>query len=214
MKRTVVKVLALVALGLLRHSATADEETTKVLVAKGDLAQWTPVRDPAAMFEEKEVPKRQVPPTYIPPAAIGETRDRPLIKNLKKGQVLTWEDLQDKNKAGLEALLPAGKRAFTIKITPAAAVGGFALPGSHVDLIHVVKKGEDYQATCIMEDVLIRAVDLLPVRPDDRPALLPETVTFEVTPEEALKLARYAEFGTIRLALRPFGDKKRNFKEP
>ncbi|MGE3809325.1 MAG: Flp pilus assembly protein CpaB [Gemmataceae bacterium] len=203
-------VCGLVASYMTSRLIAEKNETVKVLVAKGNMQQWTPVRDPQQMFEEKEVPKNQAPPTYIPPSAIGEMKDRPLIKNMKKEQVVTWEDLQSKEKAGLEALLPQGKRAFAIETSARTAAGGFILPGSHVDIILTKRNQVSTDVNYVLEDVLVRAVDLMPVRPDDRPGMVPSTVTLEVTPEEALKLAKVKQAGEFTLTLRPFGDKKKH----
>jgi hypothetical protein len=44
------------------------------------------------------------------------------------------------------------------------------------------------------------------MKPDDKPGLVPATVTLEVTPQQALVLARVQDQGTITFALRPYGD--------
>lgn len=184
------------------------DATVKVLTAKTDLKQWTPVREPAALFEEKDVPRNQVPPTYIQPNAIGEMKNRPLIKNVKEGQVITWEDLQ-KDRFGLEFEMPAGKRAFAIEASARTAVAGFVLPGSHVDLI-LVKRGQGGDAEYVLEDVLVRAIDLTERRPPDVPGLVPSTVTVEITPAEVLKLSKVVTQGQLMLSLRPFDDRSKS----
>jgi hypothetical protein len=66
-----------------------------------------------------------------------------------------------------------------------------------------VKRGNIMDTKIILEDILVRAVDLQPERQQDKPGSAPATVTLEVTPEDALVLTRALEAGSIRLALRP-----------
>jgi hypothetical protein len=53
----------------------------------------------------------------------------------------------------------------------------------------------------------VKAIDLLPVRPDDRPGMVGGTATLEVTPQEALKLSAVRDSGSLVLVLRPVDDK-------
>jgi pilus assembly protein CpaB len=202
-------VCGLVASYMTSRLIAEKNETVKVLVPNKDIPEWTPVRTPETMFVEKDVPKNQAPPTYIPPSAIGEMKDRLLIKKVRKDEPVTWESLQSKDKMGLEALLPAGKRAFAIETSARTAAGGFILPGSHVDIILVSRGQIAGDSKYVLEDVLVRAIDLLPVRPDDKPGLVPSTITLELTPEEALKLSKIVQQGQLMLTLRPPDDKKK-----
>src|SRR5262249_48372768 len=62
------------------------------------------------------------------------------------------------------------------------------------------------ESRVILQNILVRAVDQQAMKPEDKPGLVPATVTLEVTPQQALALARVQDLGTITLALRPYGD--------
>jgi Flp pilus assembly protein CpaB len=178
-------------------------ETVTVLVAKQKLSQWTLIKDPAKMFEAKEMRKSEAPKTAV--FSMEELKDRILLRAVSDGQPVVMEDLQDKNKNGLDTQITPGMRAIAIKADAPSAVGGFVLPGSHVDIIHVGRYNDHMESRLILQKILVRAIDLLPVRPDDRSGMVPTTVTLEVTPEQALMLAAVRD-GNLTLSLRAVTD--------
>jgi Flp pilus assembly protein CpaB len=178
-------------------------ETVTVLVAKQKLPQWTLVKDPAKMFEPKETLKTDAPKTAV--FSMEELKDRILIRGVSQGQAVVMEDLQDKNKNSLDTQITPGMRAIAIKAEASSAVGGFVLPGSHVDIIHVGRYNDHVESRLLLQRILVRAIDLLPVRPDDRSGMVPTTVTLEVTPEQALMLAAVRD-GNLTLSLRSVTD--------
>jgi len=97
-------------------------------------------------------------------------------------------------------------RAVAIKTDAQGSAGGFVLPGSHVDVYHAGRYGDRMESRLVLQNILVRAIDLQPVRPDDRPGIVPATVTLEVTPEQALILVTVKDSGAITLALRSVGD--------
>ncbi|HEV3260024.1 MAG TPA: Flp pilus assembly protein CpaB [Gemmataceae bacterium] len=179
-------------------------ETVTVLMPKQKYGQWMLIKDPDAMFEQKEILKSDAPKTAV--LRIEDLKDRILLRALPAGQPVVYEDLQDKNKGSLESQLTPGMLAVAIKTDAASAVGGFVLPGSHVDIFHVGRNGDRMESKVILQNVLVRAIDLQPVRPDDRPGVVPATVTVEVTREQSLTLIGVKDTGTITLALRSVGD--------
>lgn len=204
-------VCGLVASYMTSRLISEQQTKTIVLVANKKYNQWTPVQDPAKMFTEKEILENEAPKGYIPKDKIEELRNRTLVKEVPEGGIVQFSDLQDKAKGGMEGLLPHGKRAFAIETSAKFAAGGFVLPGSRVDVIHNMRAstGVGAESRYVLQNVLVRAVDLTNIRPDDRPGMVPTTVTVEVTPEEALKLSQVVTTGSIVLALRPFGDDKK-----
>jgi len=180
------------------------DQTVKVLVAKQKYNPWTTIKDPVTMFEEQDFPKDKVPANYVKSTA--ELKNRTLLKGLDAGQLVLDDDLQSKDKSGLEAFITPGMVAMAIKVSAETAVGGFVQPNSRVDIIHCTKKDSKTEATTILEDILVRAVDLVPERQQDRPGAAPATVTVEVTKEESIVLTKALEAGSLRLALRPSVD--------
>jgi Flp pilus assembly protein CpaB len=93
-------------------------------------------------------------------------------------------------------------------VDTSAVAGGFVLPNSRVDIVWVLRRGNDAETTAkvLLQNVLVLAVGTIHQRPDDKQALLESTVTLAVTPEQAEKLTLAQEMGTLRLILRPFND--------
>jgi pilus assembly protein CpaB len=193
------------AAAYMTHSlfATKDDRV-QILVAKQRFNSWTPIKSPEDMFEPDERPRGDVPKDAV--TKFEAAKDHVLVKGMDKGDPLIATNMVDKNKGGLEVVLPPGKRAVAVRTTAQAVAGGFVFPGSHVDVLHTTKRGDSPESRVVLQNILVRAVDQAAMKPEDKPGLVPATVTLEVTPQQALVLARVQDFGTITLALRPYGD--------
>jgi Flp pilus assembly protein CpaB len=180
-------------------------EKVNVLVAKQKYAPWTPIKNPEEQFDQEERLKTEVPKTAV--VKYEAVKDHVLIKGIDKGEIVVAENLLSKDKGGLEVLLPQGKRAVAIRTTAEKVAGGFVLPGSRVDIYHTLRRGDrESESRVILQNILVRAVDQQAMKPEDKPGMVPATVTLEVTPQQALTLARVQDLGSITLALRPYGD--------
>jgi Flp pilus assembly protein CpaB len=95
-----------------------------------------------------------------------------------------------------------------IKVDAGSSVGGFVLPHTRVDVVSVVRQNENNTySKIILQNVLVLAVDTLAGRPEDgKQALVSNTVTLQVTPQQAETLAMARELGTLNLILRAYGD--------
>lgn len=184
------------------------DETVQVLVAKTYYGQWTPIREPKKMFAGKKIPRKEAPKDYFPAAEIEKLKNWGFIKDVNKDDVLIYGDIQEVKFLGLDVSLRPGKRAFAIKANAETAAGGFVLPGSHVDLIHTMTTEQRVVVSrYVLQHMKVLAVDLHTERPKDKRGILPTaTVTLEVSPDEAVKLSRFIETGTMRLVLRPQDD--------
>jgi pilus assembly protein CpaB len=202
----VVAVVCGLAASYMTSRLLADRnEKVSILVAKQRLSAWTPVKNAEDMFELEEHTKNDVPKNAV--TKFDSVRDQTVVRAMDKGEPLVAENLMDKTKAGLEALLPPGKRAVAVRTTAECVAGGFVMPGSRVDVIHATRRGDkDSDSKVVLQNILVRAVDQQAMKPDDKPGLVPATVTMEVTPAEALVLARVKDTGTLTLALRAAGD--------
>jgi pilus assembly protein CpaB len=183
------------------------EEKVTVLVARNNISMGTLVKDPEKLFEEKQFTKGQEPKKAL--RSLDAVRDRMLNKPLSSEQFVTADDLMDKNQGGLSSQMPKGMRAVGIKVNVDTSVGGFMLPNSRVDIVHVMRGGDGGTLSkIILQNVLVLAVDTINIRPDDKSAVVASTVTVAVTPEQAEKLSLATETGTLRFILRPFGDEE------
>ncbi len=184
------------------------QKMVKVIQVKEKMIRWTPIR--ADKIQEAEIPEKDAPKNYIPadPAKWAEVNGRMLIKNIDAGLTLTYDDLQSRDKGGLETELSPGMVAVAVRISAETGVGGFVLPGSRVNVVHQTRDNRGGEAKIILQNVLVKAVDLLPVRPEDRAGIVGATATLEVTPDDGLKLTAAQGTGTLFLQLRPYGDDK------
>lgn len=112
------------------------------------------------------------------------------------------------SKAGLSAVIAAGRRAMTVKVNEVVGVAGFALPGNYVDImVDTQEEGtnqgnQDRQISkIVLEHILVLAVAQEASRDESKPKVV-NAVTLEVTPEQAEKLDLARSVGTLSLVLR------------
>lgn len=116
-------------------------------------------------------------------------------------------------RATLSALVAPGMMAVAIPVNDVLGVAGFVLPGERVDILltqsdtrEIVGKASKKTAftDILLQNVRVLAVDQLT---DDRSAKpeLAKTVTIEVDPAQAQRIALARSVGTLSLALRSAG---------
>lgn len=114
-------------------------------------------------------------------------------------------------KAGLSAVIAPGRRAMTVKVNEVVGVAGFALPGSHVDvMVHTVREESAGKpplpvSRIVLERILVLAVAQESRRDEERPKLA-NAVTLEVTPDQAELLDVARSVGQLSLVLRSPAD--------
>lgn len=115
----------------------------------------------------------------------------------------------DKSSGLLSLKVPAGLRAFTVKVNEVVGVGGFIVPDSRVDVVVTTavspQRQQEQVSKTFLQDVLVLAAGQLVEQKDNKPVTV-NTVTLAVTPEDAEKLALASNDGKIQLVLRNFSD--------
>jgi pilus assembly protein CpaB len=204
----VVAVVCGLAASYMTSRLLADRnEKVKIVVAKKKLNAWYPIKNPEEAFELEERTKNDVPRNAV--TKLETIKDFVLIKGIEKGETLVSENVMDRGKGGLDVILPPGKRAVAVRTSADTVAGGHVLPGSRVDILHTVKRGDkEPECRVILQNILVRAVDLAMSKPEERQGVVPATVTLEVTPSEATELTKVKDVGSITLALRAMGDDK------
>jgi Flp pilus assembly protein CpaB len=173
----------------------ANEELL-VLRAKQDLSQWATIGEPDDCFEMQTQLGRGTPDDYFSAENRVELKGRRLAVGIQAGEVLTEKHLLKKGISGMD--LDKAKRAMAISINADKAIGYFVVPGSKVDVIHTV----DGTSRVILEDVLVLAIDLATLAPEDKAGLGPATATLQVDSEQSLKLADARGRGKLSLVIR------------
>ena len=113
--------------------------------------------------------------------------------------------------ASIASLLPAGKRAASVRINDVSGVAGFVQPNDTVDVLVTRRVGEGNQQ---ITDVLLQNVRVIAIdqnaKGEESKAALAKTATLEVDQLAAQKLALAQEIGSLGLVLRRPGDNQDN----
>jgi pilus assembly protein CpaB len=105
--------------------------------------------------------------------------------------------------------IPEGHRAMTVAVDQVSGVAGFISPGNKVDVVLTT----DTEANKLpVSKIVLQNVPVLATgqvisqeKKDEKPVVVP-TVTMDVTPEDAEKLAIASTQGRLQLVLRRVGD--------
>lgn len=197
--------------------AAAQPTGPRVLVAKRALTAGTIITADALGFQPW--PKELVQDAYF---IDGEADMNSLIGTVVRypitaGEPVTQGSLVAPGDRGfLAAALGAGMRAVTVQVSAMTGVAGFIFPGDRVDLvlsseIEAVDDGMPLRsAETIVRNLRVLATDQSTETTTDEngKTVVTEfrTVTLEVTPKIAEKIAVSQTFGTINLALRSLSD--------
>jgi pilus assembly protein CpaB len=186
--------------------------TVKVLVAKKRISSYTLVKDPEALFTEKDLPENFVPKKAI--TTFADVKDKKINKVLSEDSILLLDDLADAKTEGLSANLGPGERAVAIRVNAEKSVAGFVIPGSRVDVVATVTtepgpgQPSVKESKIILQNMLVLAVDTKDNKEPDQRSILGQTVTLAAKPEEAQRLALAQTLGELQLILRASGDRE------
>lgn len=187
---------------------TIEIPKVKILVAKTTLDHGAAIKNPQDMFVLKEVIQDEDNKSALTEMKV--IKGKYLKHSLRKGAHITQEDLMDE-KTSILANLPDGYVAYGIRVNVESIAGGFAsLPGSKVNLLWTVRKGDDDKKSfsrILLEDVLVLAADTNPVRDHEGKAMPASVVTVALKSQDSIKLNLAQSYGQLTMTLRKFGDK-------
>jgi pilus assembly protein CpaB len=97
-------------------------------------------------------------------------------------------------------------KAVTVRVNDVEGVGGFVLPGDHVDVLMTrqPEKGSGNNDV-VLQNVKVLAIDQLADDSADKPSVV-KAVTLEVDTVSAQKLSLAASLGSLSLVLRKAGE--------
>ncbi len=107
--------------------------------------------------------------------------------------------------AGLSGVTAEGMRSVSVRVDEASGVAGFIAPGTYVDVIAIMQPqldGAKPVSKVIMQKVKVQAGGQQMQTKADGKAALVNTVTLEVTPNQAEKLKLAEAEGRIQLSIR------------
>ncbi|HZF46679.1 MAG TPA: Flp pilus assembly protein CpaB [Sphingomonadaceae bacterium] len=198
-------------------AAPQEPEGPKVLVAQRALPVGTILTADAVAYQLW--PKEMVQDAYF---IDGEADMNTLLGTVVRhaitaGEPVTQGSLVAPGDRGfLAAALGPGMRAVTVPVSAKTGVGGFVFPGDRVDLVltQTVNGNDSGQALKAAETIL-RNIRVLATDQSTETTHTPEgktvvrdfrTVTLEVTPKIAEKVAVAQTIGTLSLSLRSIAD--------
>jgi len=104
--------------------------------------------------------------------------------------------------------IPEGHRAMTVAVDQVAGVAGFLAPGNKVDVVLTILPQGSQQpvSKIVLQNVPVLATgQIIEQQKEGKPVIVP-TVTMDVTPDDAEKLAIASTQGKLQLVLRRAGD--------
>ena len=114
-------------------------------------------------------------------------------------------------RATLSATLRDGLKAATVRVNDIDGVGGFVLPGDHVDVALTRQVDKTNASTeIVLQNVRVMAIDQIADDRTDKPAVV-KAVTLEVDVVGAQKLSLAASIGSMSLILRKAGEATNQF---
>lgn len=197
------------------EAAAKVEMGPKVLVAQRALPVGTIITADAMGY--KAWPKEMVQDAYF----LEGTADMnkllgTVVRNpITAGEPVTQGSLvSPKDRGFLAAALGPGMRAVTIPVSARTGVAGFVFPGDHIDLVLTQSvKGADNQPLKASETIIQNLRVLATDQSTEQETIEGKTrvrtfstVTVEVTPKLAEKIAVSQTIGTISLSLRSIAD--------
>lgn len=191
--------------------------TTEVLVAGSDIAVGQIVNEGNVRWVAW--PSEAASRGYITKQGGGQNAMRDLSGSIARSALIAGEPINKQKliKPGqggvLAAILPAGMRAISTKISAVSAAGSLILPNDHVDVILIRELNAKGGSQQHVSDTLFRNVRVIAIgqqietkegkKSADGDA---KTATLELTPRQAEMMALANKMGEIVLTLRSVAD--------
>jgi pilus assembly protein CpaB len=214
-KRLIIAVLAAVAFGLIaafsvsRYLANAQEYTknlSNVVIARTDI-------EVGSRIIAEHLTVAQFPRNVAPDGTFRVVDDkivgRIAVQRISAREPITESRLAPEGSAaGLSAIIPEGYRAMNVRVDDVVGISGFIMPGTLVDIVVVIEPPENTQNRERISKIVLQNIKVLANGGNlDKPKNEKEvervkTVTLQVTPDQAEKLALATSEGRLQLVMR------------
>ncbi|HET6518766.1 MAG TPA: Flp pilus assembly protein CpaB [Geminicoccaceae bacterium] len=199
-----------VAHSYLRGAATQSpgaqaREIGAIAVARTDIPFGAPIH--IELVRLQEWPKEALPPeaftTLEELLGPDQRQPRRARRSIVAGEPIVRNKVSDfGEKVTISDIIDPGKRAMAIRVNDVSGVAGFVTPGDRIDVLLTRRLDNDNMTTTtVLQDIVVRGTDQLADEDLDKPNVA-RTVTVEVTPDEAQRLALAQQAGTLGLTLR------------
>lgn len=185
----------------------SSEPMIDVMVASNDLQV-------GARIEKTDIKIVRVPVSALPsnpPRKFADVIGRGLVLPIQKGQFILSSQLASENAgSGLPSLIPPDMRAVAVRINEESSVGGFATPGTRVDVYMTADRNGEAQTINVLQNVVVLATGQSLERNTSGQPQSASVATLLVDISDAEKLILASSEGHIRLALRNPMDTRAN----
>jgi len=178
-----------------------------VVVARDTIPAHTPIN--AEMLEIKSIPVDAIHPEAGDDISlfVGGIARSEIIRG---EQVLSSRVHTEDMRATLSYRIPENMRAISIPVGEVTGVAGYITPGDIVDVLLTIEEEEINEGTMttytLFQKVKVLAIGEMPREVEDDESRLVNTVTLEVSPEQAEVFAYSYQMGAFHLALRSPSD--------
>jgi pilus assembly protein CpaB len=181
------------------------KEITTIAVARADIAYGAPIH--FEMVRLQEWPKEAISPEAFTSLeeVLGTSAQEPrrARRSMVAGEPVLRSKVSDfGEKVTIADIIDPTKRAMAIRVDDVSGVAGFVTPGDRVDVLLTRRLDtDDMITTTVLQGIVVRGTDQLADEDLDKPNVA-RTVTVEVTPDEAQRLALAQQAGSLSLTLR------------
>ncbi len=193
--------------------------SAKVVVPRKNLPGGSAIT--GDMVAGRSIPADLVSPDMITPDNFDKYEGAKLIRNVERGLPLRTSDVEEKGR-DFASLIETGSRAITIDIDELNSIAQMVRPGNLVDLFLIMPdlsdlSGNNQQITLLMQRVKVIATGQTVRKADAFTAPQPgvpqgvirySNLTFEVSPDQAARIALAQQLGRIRAVLRKEPDEE------
>lgn len=214
-KRLIIAVLAAVAFGLIaavsvsRYLASAQAYTrnlNNVVIAKVEI----PI---GSRIIAEQLTVAQFPRSVSPEGTFAKI-DENVIGRVAVTRIAAREPVTESrlapigSAAGLSSVIPEGYRAMNVRVDDVVGISGFIMPGALVDVVVTIEPPEGGNQRERISKIVLQNIKVLANGQNlDKPknekeAERVKTVTLQVTPDQAEKLALASSEGRLQLVMR------------
>ena len=157
------------------------------------------------LIEEQHVKVIRISTGAIPEGAFTSSEEivgKIASENAMRGDILRAGRFVDYLEGStLASLIAKNKRALTVRVNDVIGVGGFLLPGNHVDLLWTRKVNKKTTTKTLITNLKILAVDQSASTNANDPVIV-RAITLEVYPKQAEIIVKASNTGKIQMTLR------------
>ena len=179
-------------------------ETVKQVVANQDMPRGARLN--ADTVSIRTIPKEWAYADALTPDQVSRFDNAALDVPARRGQPILWAQLASQGPRSLSDRIEPGRRAVTVPVDDISSVSGLVTPGDRIDLLVSVNRNAQTTLMPLLQRALVLATGM---RTDARSAQdsSPDTrsyntMTLDVSPEDARRIFAARELGRLTAVLR------------